>query len=99
MHIITQKTLKMAWTKHQSAQIPLRNWYTVMKNSQFENFVALRRRYPSADQVGRLTVFNIGGNKYRLVVRIDYKYQKLFVRQFMTHAEYDKGDWKNDPWF
>lgn len=96
MHIITQKTLRTAWQKHPDAQIPLRTWYSVMKQIRFANLAELRRRYPSADQVGRLTVFNIGGNKYRLVVHIHYARGKVFIRQFMTHAEYDKGKWKND---
>jgi mRNA interferase HigB len=99
MHIITQKTLKSAWAKYPDAEKPLRKWYTEIKNLRFANFAELRQRYPSADQVGRLTVFNIKGNHYRLVVRIDYKYGKVFVRAFVTHADYDKEDWKNDPWY
>ena len=99
MHIITQKTLRAAWEKHPDAEKPLRKWYTEIKQLQFQNFAALRQRYPSADQVGRLTVFNIKGNHYRLIVRIDYRFSKVFVRSFMTHAEYDKEEWKNDPWY
>lgn len=59
----------------------------------------LRQRFPSADLVGRLTVFNIGGNKYRLIVRIEYQRQEVYIRNFFTHAEYDKEGWKNDEWF
>jgi mRNA interferase HigB len=55
--------------------------------------------FSSADGVKNLTVFNIGGNKYRLIALVDYKYQKVFVRAVMTHSEYDKEDWKNDSWF
>lgn len=99
MHIITQKTLRMAWEQYPDAEIPLRRWYTEMKNLNFQNFVELCQRHPSADQVGRLTVFNSKGNHYRLVVRMDYTYGKVFVRRFMTHAEYDREEWKNDPWY
>ena len=99
MHVITQKTLKLAWEQYPDAKVSLRKWYTEIKNKQFQNFAELREYYPSSDQVGRLTVFNIRGNHYRLVVRIDYTYGKVFIRKFMTHVEYDKEDWKNDAWF
>jgi mRNA interferase HigB len=44
-------------------------------------------------------VFNIGGNKYRLITLVDYAYQKVFVRAILTHAEYDREDWKRDEWY
>lgn len=99
MHIITQKTLKTAWELYPDAKISLRKWYTEIKNRQFQNFAELRQHFLTADLVGRLTVFNIKGNHYRLVVRIEYMYGKVFIRQFMTHADYDKEDWKHDPWY
>ncbi|MEZ4869024.1 MAG: type II toxin-antitoxin system HigB family toxin [Caldilineaceae bacterium] len=99
MHIITQKTLRAAWEEHPDAERPLRQWYTEMKNLNFTNLAELRQHFLSADQVGRLTVFNLRGNHYRLVVRIDYTSGKVFIRRFMTHAEYDREDWKNDPWY
>lgn len=67
--------------------------------SNWPNFVELRKIFPSADQVGNFTVFNIGGNKYRLITFIDYTYQKVFIRAVLTHAEYDKDDWKKDSWY
>ena len=99
MHIITQKSLKTAWDVYPDTEMPLRKWYTEMKNLRFQNFSDLRQYYPSADQVGRLTVFNIKGNHYRLVVRIEYSYGKVFIRKLMTHADYSKEEWKNDPWY
>ncbi|MDR9894134.1 type II toxin-antitoxin system HigB family toxin [Aetokthonos hydrillicola Thurmond2011] len=59
----------------------------------------LRQVFPSADPVGNFTVFNISGNNYRLITYIDYAYQIAFVRSVLTHAEYDKENWKNDDWF
>lgn len=99
MHIITQKRLKAAWGIYPDAEKPLRKWYTEINNLRFHSFVELRRRYPAADQVGQLTVFNIKGNHYRLIVLVDYAYGKVFIRRFVTHAEYDKEGWKNDPWY
>jgi mRNA interferase HigB len=50
--------------------------------------------FPHADQVGKLTVFNIGGNKYRLIAAILFNRGKVYVRHLLTHAEYDQGKWK-----
>jgi len=52
-----------------------------------------------ANQVSGLTVFNIGGNKYRLITYIDYQAKKVFIRHILPHIEYDTDNWKNDPWF
>ncbi|PAX51896.1 type II toxin-antitoxin system HigB family toxin [Brunnivagina elsteri] len=99
MHIITRSRLVEFWDKYSGAETSLRTWYKLTSLAQWQNFVELREAFPSADQVGNLTVFNIGGNKYRLIVLVDYKYQKVFIRDVLTHAEYDKEEWKNDPWY
>ncbi len=98
MHLITRSTLTQFWEKHPNAETSLRTWYKLTTWAQWQNFAELHQAFPSADQVGNLTVFNIGGNKYRLIALIDYKYQKVFIRHVLTHAEYDKEDWKNDQW-
>ena len=56
----------------------------------------LRQTFPHADSVGNFTVFNIGGNKYRLITYINYQQQLIFIRDILTHAEYNKENWKND---
>ncbi len=96
MHIITRKALKDFWEKHPQAETPLREWFRVVRQSEWGSFAELRQTYPSADQVGRCTVFNIGGNKFRLVVRIMFKYRKVYIRRVLTHHQYDRGDWKGD---
>jgi mRNA interferase HigB len=65
----------------------------------WQNLAELKQTFPSADLVKKFTVFNIGGNKYRLIVYIDYECQIIFIRHILTHAEYDKDDWKNDDWY
>ena len=55
---------------------------------------SLRATFASADYVGGLTVFNIGGNKYRLIASIHYNRKKVFIRAVLTHPEYDRGNWK-----
>lgn len=55
--------------------------------------------WPSADFVERLTVFNICANEYRLIARVEYQRQEVYIRAVLTHAKYNKGDWKRDTWF
>ena len=67
---------------------------STVRKSTVENFVELQETFPSADQVGKLTVFNIGGNNVQLIAAIHYNRQKLYVRAVLTHPEYDLGKWK-----
>jgi mRNA interferase HigB len=99
MRIISRRTLREFWEKHSNAQIGLLLWYQRVSDSEFQNFNDLRQVFASADQVGNFTVFNISGNNYRLITYIDYEYQTVFIRAVLTHAEYDKENWKNDEWF
>ncbi len=97
MHVISKKRLQKFWTKHSDAEPSLSEWYKRINSKEFKNFVELRKDFPAADQVGKLTVFNIG-KKYRLITFVDYEYQKVFIRDVLTHAEYDKEKWKRDLW-
>jgi mRNA interferase HigB len=99
MHIITKARLAEFWTKYADAETSLRLWYDRTRLAEWKDFVELRQIFPSADQVGNLTVFNIGGNKYRLIARVNYVRGKVFIRNVLTHAEYNTETWKNDPWF
>lgn len=99
MRIISRRTIREFWEKHPTAQRGLLLWYTRVSNSEFQSFNDLRQVFPSADLVGNFTVFNISGNNYRLITYIDYQYQIIFIRAVLTHAEYDKENWKNDDWF
>jgi mRNA interferase HigB len=65
-----------------------------MKSGNFTSFADLRTLFPSADQVSNLTVFNIGGNKARLIAAIHYNRHKIYIRAVLTHDEYDRGKWK-----
>jgi mRNA interferase HigB len=96
MHVISEKRLREFWEQHPDAEEPLRAWHRTVEHVTWEKFADVRALYPSADQVGKFTVFNIGGNKYRLVAVIHYDYPRVFVRHVLTHAEYDRGEWKND---
>ena len=96
MHIITKKRLKEFWEKHLDAEAPLRAWYKVANRASWQNLAQTRRDFPHADLVGECTVFNIGGNKYRLIAVIRYQAQRVYIIRVLTHKEYDGGKWKDD---
>ena len=94
MHIITRKRLNEFAEKYPTATSGLAHWYRTLKRNNPANFAELRGLLPHADQVGGLTVFNIGGNKARLIVAIHYNRRKVYIRAVLTHVEYDAGKWK-----
>lgn len=94
MHIITRKRLNEFAAAHPQATSGLRHWYALMKPATFGSFADLRAVFPSADQVGKLTVFNIGGSQARLIAAIHYNRRRVYIRAVLTHAEYDEGKWK-----
>jgi mRNA interferase HigB len=99
MRVISQKLLRAFWRLHPDAERPLRQWYRTALKAAWSSLQDVRNDFPHADGVRisdseTLTVFNIGGNKYRLIVRIRYSYQLVNVRAVLTHKEYDSEDWK-----
>lgn len=96
MRVISRKKLREFWTEHPDAEEPLLAWYQVVRKATWEKFADVRATFPSADKVGDCTVFNIGGNKYRLIGLIFYESYRVYVRHVLTHKEYDKGKWKDD---
>lgn len=94
MHVITRKRLNEFATVHPETASALQQWYQRVKQGAFNDFADLREVFPSADQVGKLTVFNIGGNKARLIAAIHYNRQRIYIRAILTHREYDQGRWK-----
>lgn len=94
MHVIAKPILIECWTKHPDAEPSLTIWYRIMKSEVFIDFNDLRATFKSADYVRGLTVFNIGGNKYRLIASIHYNRQKVYIREVLTHDEYDQDGWK-----
>ena len=99
MHVISLRQLRAFWENHPQAAVPLRAWHQVAEHATWQSHAEVQQTYSSADLVGRLTVFNIGGNDFRLITRVEYQRQEIYIRSVLTHAEYDKEDWKNDPWF
>jgi mRNA interferase HigB len=94
MHIISEKKLREFWEKRPDAEEPLRAWIRVTRRAGWKSFAEVRSVYARADLVGPLVVFNIGGNKYRLIAAIHFNRGKVYIRHVLTHAEYDRGGWK-----
>jgi mRNA interferase HigB len=100
MRVISKARLKQFWETpgRGDAEGPLRAWYTHV-NSRTVTWCAwgtVKADFRTASLVGNCVVFNIGGNKYRLVTRILYASQKIFVLKVMTHTEYDNDKWKQE---
>lgn len=94
MKLISNRALREFADEHPQAEEPLQSWRHVVERNAFQNFAELRQAFRSVDKVGDLYVFNIGGNKYRLVTTIAYRIQTVWVKHILTHAQYDKGAWK-----
>jgi len=96
MHIISYKAIREFCAKHPDARAPLDAWYKTAEKATWQNISEVKQVFPHADAVGDCTVFNIGGNKYRLITKIKYKKQVIYIRFILTHPDYDKGGWKDD---
>ena len=91
MQIISIKTLREFWRVHASAETPLKAWYHEARQARWRSFHDIRNRHRHADVLpGNRVVFDLKGNTYRLVVRINYQSGCIFIRFIGTHADYDK---------
>lgn len=93
MHVISKKAWRGAVAADPSLEEPMSSWYKVARDATWQSLVDVRKTYSHADFVDPFTVFNIkGGN--RLIVKIEYRWQMIFVKYLLTHAEYEKDWWK-----
>lgn len=93
MRIIAKSTLRAFWERHPNAEEPLLAWYRETEKADWASPAQVKTQYRSASFVGEnRVIFNIKGNDYRLVVKINYPYRVVYVRFVGTHAEYDKID-------
>jgi len=100
MHVISYAALKAFAVQHPTAKASLDSWYKIVEKTDFANLNELRKFFPHADVVkhangNTLTVFNIHGNETRLITAIHYNSKKIYIRNVLTHAEYDKQRWKH----
>jgi mRNA interferase HigB len=107
VRVISRKILRDYCQSHGSAcpkgyrfaYDALYDWYRVASKAQWKNITEVQATYKTAEAVGSFTVFNIKGNRYRLIVDIIYEHQRIYIKYVLTHAEYDKDKWKNDPYY
>ena len=94
MRVISKPAILAFAERHPDALVPLMNWYRITRAADWESLAAVRKDFAHADIVGRRTVFNIHGNDYRLVARVNYRTKRVFILHILTHAVYDRGEWK-----
>jgi mRNA interferase HigB len=93
LRVISKKILREFWEKHSDSEQQLKSWFQETSNAEWNSPNDIKIEYPSASILSNNRgVFNIKGNKYRLIVRINYDYKMAWIRFVGTHAEYDKID-------
>jgi len=92
--VISRRTLRDFGKRHADARGPLEAWFRIVQNADWKNTAAVRDQFKDADFVGEKVVFNILGNRYRLIAFIAYRVRTVYIKAVLTHKEYDKGAWK-----
>jgi mRNA interferase HigB len=93
MRVIAKRTLQAFWRRHPDAEGPLFAWYRETEKAAWQGPTSIKDKYRSASFLkGNRIVFNIKGNDYRLVAKVNYPHGIVYVRFVGTHAEYDKID-------
>ncbi|MBD2453450.1 type II toxin-antitoxin system HigB family toxin [Nostoc sp. FACHB-87] len=99
MHVISRKKLREFCQIHADSREALDDWFQAASKANWANLIEVQTVYPKAEAVSNFTVFNIKGNKYRLITSINYEKQVIYIKYVLTHANYDKDDWKHDPYY
>ena len=99
MRVISRKVLRDYCQTHADACDALYSWYRVASKAQWKNLTQVQAVYKTAESVSNFTVFNIKGNRYRLIVDLIYPSQRIYIKYILTHSEYSKDKWKNDPYY
>lgn len=99
VRIVTKKRIVEFYRKHPDARRTLEGWHSIVRRADWKSLAEVRAVFPGADPVlvasrRTVTVFNICGNKYRLLAALHYNRSVAYILAIMTHAEYGRGDWK-----
>ena len=100
MQVIARRTLRLFWERHPQAEGPVRVWFALVSKARWRTPADIKRQFgTTVDFVGdNRAIFDLGGNKYRLVAHISYRFGRLLVKFIGTHAEYDRIDPENVTW-
>ncbi len=94
MRVISKRPIREFWERYPESKPALEEWFRKVGQITVTSFPELRSTFSSADYVDGYTLFDVGGNKYRIAAVIHYDKQRLYIRQVMTHAEYDRNHWR-----
>ena len=94
MNVVSHKAIRVFCEEDPHAPTALDHWYRVAKRALWSSFAEVKQSFSTADFVAPQIVFDVGGNKYRLIVEVNFSRRVLFIRGIMTHKEYMKGAWK-----
>ena len=95
MRVFSRRAIREFVRAHPDAFEPLDRWYRTSRKAEWKTLAEVRTDFGHADVVGKFTVFNMGGNKYRLITTIKYQWHTIYIRHIFTHSEYEKGAWKS----
>ena len=96
MHIIARKALIDFGMKYPDARLPIDRWWAICRKNTFSSFSDLKKTFGSAEIVDRCVIFNIGGGKYRLIVRVNFVAHRMWIKYVLPHDEYEKLNLKED---
>jgi mRNA interferase HigB len=94
LHVISYRMLREFADESADSLAPLKTWHKISGKAKWLDIADVKAVYPHADAVGKCTVFNVGGNDFRLVVQIDFEAQVIYVKKVMAHAEYSRKNGK-----
>jgi mRNA interferase HigB len=95
MHVVSHKAIRNFCEEHPHARSAMDHWYRVAKRAAWSSLAEFKQSFSAADLVAPHVVFDIGGNKYRLIAEMNFARRVLFIRAIATHQEYMKGAWKS----
>lgn len=96
MRIISERRLREFWQQHPESENAMRELIMTLRLADWKNFSDVRRTFNHADIYGGCVIFDVGGNKYRIIGKIAYQHKIVFVRFVLTHKEYDEKKWQAD---
>ena len=99
MHLISARRVKEAAAKYPDRDRIIRDFCKKVEQAEWQSIIDVQQDYRTAEAVGNFTAINIKGNRYRMILSIEYEEQVAYFKYFLTHADYDKDDWENDRYF